>query len=145
MEEASNRRIRVFVLILLLVQNSSHALLTIYSRTLNEKFSTSEVVLVAELIKLFVSAYLSVGDGEQSGFIFWTSYISLLNILLCLTDAPGRGLSKLWWLAVKSQKILVLVFMYTIMNLLSYFVLDRIDASVYAVLGQVFILVFSLF
>ena len=41
------------------------------------------------------------------------------------------------WLALNSKKIIVLVILYSIANILSYYALARVDASVYTVLLQV--------
>ena len=110
--------IKPAVLVVLCVQNSSHALLTRYSQgILKESYSSTEVVLVGEIIKLLVSGYLSVTDSAE-------------------TDAVGKGLSKLYWLTKNSHKVIVLVILYSVANILSYYALARVDASVYTVCLQ---------
>lgn len=54
-----------------------------------------------------------------------------------LVDAVGSGFAKLFWLAWNCKKIIVLVFLYSIANILAYEALSRVDASVYTVLLQV--------
>lgn len=116
--EPSNHRIKITVLILLCCQNSSHALLARYSQgILKEQYSSTEVVLVGEVIKLVASGYFAMTDRAE-------------------TDAVGSGASKLFWLLVNAQKIIVLVILYSVANITSYYALARVDASVYTVLLQ---------
>ncbi len=53
------------------------------------------------------------------------------------TDNPGTGLGKLIWLLLNAKKIILLVVFYGAANLLTYFALARVEASVYAVVLQV--------
>lgn len=48
-----------------------------------------------------------------------------------------QGCSRLWFLALNSQKVVALVFMYSTMNVLTYYALARVNASIYTVLNQV--------
>ena len=60
--------IKTAVLILLCGQNAGHALLARYSQgILKEEYSTTEVVLVGEILKLFVSGYLAIVDRSETG------------------------------------------------------------------------------
>eukprot|EP01038_Epipyxis_sp_PR26KG_P011301 gene11301-15161_t len=116
--ESSNKTIKLSVLVLLCAQNASHALLARYSQgILKEDYSSTEVVLVAEIIKLVITAYLAVYDGAE-------------------TDAVGSGFYKLLWLLIHSRKIILLVVLYSVGNLLAYYSLARVDAAVYTVLLQ---------
>lgn len=111
--------IKFFVLLGLMVQNATHALLTRYSQgILKETYSSTEVVLVAEVIKLFVTGYFSVADKSGD------------------TDAQGKGLNKLIWLTMNSRKIILLVILYSTANILAFYALERVEASVYTVLSQ---------
>jgi hypothetical protein len=47
------------------------------------------------------------------------------------------GFSKLLWLLSHARKIIILVILYSFANILSYYALARVDASVYTVLLQV--------
>ena len=117
-DQRINYGIRTAVLVLLCCQNAGHALLARYSQgILKESYSSTEVVLVGEVIKLVASGYLAVVDRSE-------------------TDAAGSGLSKLLWLAMHSKQIIVLVILYSIANIMSYYALARVDASVYTVLLQ---------
>mmetsp|Transcript_20497 Transcript_20497/g.45611 ORF Transcript_20497/g.45611 Transcript_20497/m.45611 type:complete len:340 (-) Transcript_20497:8-1027(-) len=121
-EDSANAHIRFAVLVLLCCQNAGHALLTRYSRgVLKETYSSTEVVLVGEAIKFVVSGYLALMDRSE-------------------TDAQGSGLYKLIWLIINSRKVVVLVVLYAMSNLLSYYALARVDASAYTVLLQLKIL-----
>jgi solute carrier family 35 (UDP-sugar transporter), member A1/2/3 len=66
---------------------------------------------------MVVSGYLSINDTSD-------------------TDSQGKGSSKLLWLIINGKKVIVLVLLYSIANLLSYYALARVDASVYSVLLQ---------
>lgn len=117
-ESQHNFRIRWFVLIILCFQNSGHALLTRYSQgVLHEKYSSTEVVLVGEIIKLLFSLYLILVDNEES-------------------DALGVGLHKILWLILNARKVIILVVLYSVGNILSYYALARVDASAYTVCLQ---------
>ena len=110
--------IKMTVLILLMVQNASHALLTRYSQgILKERYSSTEVVLVGEFLKMIISGYLSIVDTSES-------------------DAQGKGSGKLLWLMIHGKKVIILVVLYSIANCMSYYALARVDASVYSVLLQ---------
>lgn len=110
--------IKLAVLILLCFQNAGHALMSRYSQgILKEVYSTSEVVLMGEILKLLFSAYCSVTDKTE-------------------TDAVGSGFTKLLWLALNSRKIIILVVMYMMTNMLAYYALARVEASVYTVILQ---------
>jgi hypothetical protein len=64
----ASTRIKFIVLILLCCQNAGHALLTRYSQgVLKESYSSGEVVLVCELLKLVVSGYLTLHDTAETG------------------------------------------------------------------------------
>ena len=63
-----NYGIRTAVLILLCCQNAGHALLARYSQgILKESYSSTEVVLAGEVIKLVASGYLAVIDRSETG------------------------------------------------------------------------------
>ncbi len=68
-------------------------------------------------MKLIFSGYLSITDKSE-------------------TDAVGVGFNKLLWLIVNSKKIIILVILYTIANILSYYALARVEAATYTVLLQ---------
>jgi UDP-sugar transporter A1/2/3 len=106
--------VKAMVLLCLMMQNAGHALLTRYASVLKLKYRSSEVVMVAELIKLVVSIYLAYN--------------------------PEKGFRRFIYLMFRSNKIIVLVILYGIGNLLSYFILSRVDASVYTVGSQLKIL-----
>ncbi len=59
------------------------------------------------------------------------------KIYIFFADVVGNGFSKLWYLIINAKNILVLVFLYGFANLLSYYALARVEASVYTVLLQV--------
>lgn len=112
--------LKLVVLIALAVQNASHALLSRYSKgILKETYDGSEVVFVAEIIKMIVAGCIACIDTSE-------------------TDAPGTGANKLMWLLslANAKKTIVLVVLYGVANLLTFFSLTYIEASLYSVLLQ---------
>ena len=72
-QNAASTSFRFAILVLLMVQNASHGLVAKYSTTvLNESYSSSELVLVSELIKLVVCSYLSLNDKTESGTFYFS-------------------------------------------------------------------------
>lgn len=63
--------------------------------------------------------------------------------MIITSDAVGTGFSKLIWLLINAKRIIVLVVLYSIANLLTYYALARVEASVYSVLLQAFSSEFS--
>jgi hypothetical protein len=101
--------VRAFVL-------PSHALLTRYSTSvLKEKYSSSEVVVMGELIKLTFSGLFTVFEMNDS----WTA-----------------SFFRLQYLIRKSHKVVVLAVLYLVGNILAYYALARVEASTYTVFLQ---------
>lgn len=117
--------IRNAVLATLLAQNAVYTLLRRYSQgILLEIYSSEEVLLVGEVIKLLVSAYMIARSTEP-----------------CDADCAGESsVSKLLWTARKSGKMLVLAMIYGLMNSLSFIAIRRIDAAAFTVCAQLKIL-----
>lgn len=63
-----------------------------------------------------------------------------IHLFLSVIDSSGNGYGKLLWLVTHSHKVIVLVVVYTVANILSYYALARVDASVYTVMLQLKIL-----
>lgn len=103
---------------------------------LKEVYSGSEVVLVAELIKLIFSGYLVVTDNQTTG----KPSHPLINHADQAVDSNRTGFSRLGWLLIHAHKVLVLVILYGVANILSYYALARVDAALYTVLLQLKIL-----
>lgn len=119
--------VRIGILVLLCMQNTSHALVTRYSQgMLKEKYSATEVVFVGEIIKLVFSGYFAFRSDDSE-----------INI--------GTGWRKLFWLITHSQSVVVLVVLYSIGNVMSYYALGKVEASVYTVLSQLKILTTAAF
>lgn len=96
---------------------------------LKETYSSTEVVLVGEIIKLTFSGYLAVVDRSETGKRI-PRFVWVLNIYFRRKkhvviaewppdqsmqhpkDASGSGFSKLLWLALHSRKIIILVILY---------------------------------
>lgn len=55
----------------------------------------------------------------------------------CVDSGP-HSFSRLLALLLNAQTVIVLVILYAVANLLSYYALARVDAAVYTVLLQVF-------
>lgn len=93
-----------------------HALLTRYSTSiLHESYSSSEVVIVGEFIKLLFSGTLAV---------------------LEMSEPMTARLFKLQALVMHSHKVLVLAALYMVGNILAYYALARVEASTYTVFLQ---------
>jgi hypothetical protein len=94
--------------------------MTRYSQgILHEKYSSSEVVMASEVIKLIFSTCMTV--AEMSG---------------PATESWGGVAFKLYTLLRNSHKVIVLAGLYMVGNMLSYFTLARVDASMYTVCQQ---------
>ena len=57
--------------------------------------------------------------------------------MVSFSNLANNGYLKLLWLIVHSKKIIVLVILYSIGNVLSYYALARVEAAVYTVTNQV--------
>ena len=101
------------VLLFMCMQTAGFSLVANLSRKINnEKYSAVEVTLVAEIIKLFISAFLSVKAGE------------------------GHCGKQMFDMIKNGRKMLVVVLLYLVSNLLSIYICGFIDASTFAVCEQ---------
>lgn len=112
--------LKTIILISLCLQNAGYTLLRKYS-TATENVSSKEILIVAEIIKIVVSIWLTVTDTEKS-------------------DAQGQGVNKLMWLVRNSGKMLVLAGIYGAMNILSFVALQYIGAGEFTICAQLKIL-----
>ena len=126
--KARPRMLQLGILLAVMLQNSSYALLRAYSRgTLKETYSSSSVLLAMEVTKLVVSAYMVVTSSEPS-------------------DVPsGSPLSKYAHLLRRSLKMAVPAIIYLAMNLLSFVALARIDAATFSIAAQLKVLTTAAF
>lgn len=123
-KEAPSMSTKFMVLVALAIQNAAHALLSRYSKgILKESYDGSEVVMVGEVLKMIVAGYIAYHDTSD-------------------TDAQGTGARKLTWLLSfgNAKKTIILVVLYGLANLLTYFSLTYIEASLYSVLLQLKVL-----
>lgn len=76
---------------------------------------------------------------QVSGVNFKTDFFAITEFILLFKDSTGtgNGFLRLWYLVIHAKNILWLVFLYGFANLLSYYALARVEASVYTVLLQV--------
>lgn len=121
------RTVKLVVLIVLCLQNAGAALLMRYSQAvLHEKYNATEVVLIGELMKVVFSAYYVLRTKEES-------------------NSPlGSGLMKLWWLTIHSKGIIVLVVLYSAANLLTFYALGKVEASLFSVLTQLKVCIYPI-
>lgn len=105
---------------------------------MKESYSGSEVVLVAELMKLVFSAILVLTEKHDSE----NNTINNPNVN---TSSTTHGLMRLFWLLIHAEKIIILVILYSVANILSYFALARVDAALYTVVLQLKILTTAAF
>ena len=101
------------------LQNTAYALARRYSRGhLRETYSTSSVLLVMELAKLWLSMGMIVYAGAPS-------------------DVPeGSAMSKYCFLIRHSQKMMVPAAVYLVMNILGFVALGHIDAATFSIIAQ---------
>ena len=106
-------------------------------------------------MKMLVSGALAVFEKSEAGLSYCfirlpslLSYCSIRFFLLFYSvnsiadSSPSENGStspffRLLFLLISAEKVLVLVLLYSISNLLSYYALARVDAAVYTVLLQV--------
>lgn len=101
------------VLFFMCMQTAGFSLVANLSRKINnEKYSAVEVTLVAELIKLVISGYLSIKAGE------------------------GHCGSQIFDMLKNGKKMIIVVIFYLASNLLSIYICGFIDASTFAVCEQ---------
>lgn len=95
------------------MQTAGFSLVANLSRKINkEKYSAVEVTLIAEIIKLFISAYLSISNGE------------------------GPWHRQIFNMIKSGKKMILVVLLYLASNLLSIYICGFIDASTFAVCEQ---------
>jgi len=118
----------VIILLALCFQNAGHALLTRFSRgVLKEQYNSTELVIVAEFIKLIFSGVLFLREPQP-------------------VDGPRHSMcTRLLYLLLSSSNIIVLVVIYAVSNILVYYALARVDASLYTVISQLKILTTAMF
>eukprot|EP01134_Creolimax_fragrantissima_P001648 CFRG1648T1 len=119
-ELSSSTSLKLLLLVLLLAQNTSYALMRRYSQgVLKETATPSSILLMGELIKLLISL----------------TYISYSPQLA--TAAPDTAQkSPVVWILQTSGPMVVPAAVYLIMNMLSYVALERIDAGLFTVFAQ---------
>ena len=118
-----SRSARLLLVGLLCLQNALYSLLRRYSQgVLKETWNPSSTLLFGEFVKLVVATIM-------------------------FTREPGNTLAGLPALLRWRQayKMFVPAFIYFVMNLLSFYALQRIDAGVFTVLGQLKILTTAVF
>mmetsp|Transcript_8692 Transcript_8692/g.12458 ORF Transcript_8692/g.12458 Transcript_8692/m.12458 type:complete len:378 (+) Transcript_8692:156-1289(+) len=110
---------KLFVLVLLCMQNTMFTVLRRYSQgVLKEVYSKYEVLLVGELIKFVYSAYKIASELSQG----------------------EKAIPKLRYLLKRSTKMAVLACIYGAMNILSFVALRNISAGMFTVFAQLKIL-----
>jgi solute carrier family 35 (UDP-sugar transporter), member A1/2/3 len=120
MNSSNKLSLRSAILIGVCLQNAGYTLVRKYS-TQTENVSSSEVLLVAEAIKLLIATWLTVTSTENS-------------------DAQGTGIDKLKWLLLNSKKMFILAGIYGAMNILSFVALKHIGAGEFTICAQLKIL-----
>jgi len=113
------------ILIALCLQNAGYTLLRKYS-TKYEQISSKEILLVAEILKMIFSCY----------YVMKQSYAPEDF----KSDAQGSGFGRIQWLLMNSKKMLVLAFIYGVMNILSFVSLQYIGAGEFTICAQLKIL-----
>mmetsp|Transcript_18962 Transcript_18962/g.34231 ORF Transcript_18962/g.34231 Transcript_18962/m.34231 type:complete len:363 (+) Transcript_18962:112-1200(+) len=119
------QHLKYFLLLSLLLQNTSYVLTLRYSQgVLKESYSIEECLLLGEWLKMAVALVVVLREHSPS---------------------DAHGCRKVWWVIRNSQKMLVLAIVYLLQNILSYTALRHIDAAAFTVLGQLKILTTAAF
>ena len=126
--------IKFGVLCGLCLQNSLHALLTRYSRSvLNENWSEYEAVMMAELLKFIIASYLTIIDTD-------TDANTNININTNINSISNKkGLYRILWLIWNGKKVIVLVLGYVISNIFVYTVLGQLKLFTTAAFSMCFL------
>jgi UDP-sugar transporter A1/2/3 len=110
--------IRIVVLLILCLQNSLYTVIRRFSIGVRqEQYSKYEVLLVGEIIKMIVSAYMVMRNDKKT------------------TDVAGVK-QRLGYLISTSQKMVGLALLYGAMNILSLVSLKNIGAGMFTIFAQ---------
>lgn len=112
---------KIIILVTMCVQSAVYTVGRKHS-VRHENVSSSEILLVAEILKLVVSAGIS-----------WTGDPSV-------SDAQGEGLQRLIWLILHSRKMIIVSAAYAAMNILSFVALMYIGSGEFIIIAQLKIL-----
>jgi UDP-sugar transporter A1/2/3 len=114
-----SRFLQLTLLVAVMLQNTSYALLRRYSRAeLKETYSSSSALLTMELVKLVLSMQQVAYGGHPS-------------------DVPdSSAVRKYVWLLCHSWKMLVPAAIYLIMNILGFLALAHLDAATFSIVAQ---------
>jgi hypothetical protein len=133
---------RLFVLVVLSLQNSLFTVLRRYSQgVLKENYSKYELLLVGEVVKIIVSAYM-IQQCMQAAV--GNDGISLDGTELHAVSTQ-KVMERIQYVTWKSGKMVGLAFIYGAMNILSFVSLRNIGAGMFTIFAQCKILTTALF
>lgn len=132
---------KVFVLLVLCLQNSMFTVLRRYSQgVLKELYSKYEVLLLGEVIKMVFSAYMIAGEIQLQ---------QKQKQQLGPTEKAASASSSFWeriqYLCWSGRKMVVLALIYGAMNILSFVSLRNIGAGMFTIIAQCKILTTATF
>ena len=114
--------IRILVLVVLILQNSTHTLLLRYIRGVRkEHFNTSTAVILSELLKMVLSVFMVQKEDPSMGTNGWQNLI------------------------LSSFPMFVPAFLYFFQNLLQFVALSTLDSATFAVLIQLKLVTSAIF
>ena len=125
-------RLKYMSLVLLVVQNSAHALLIRYSRTrATPPYLASTTVVVGEVIKLLLSLFMVLRENSEVG--------------RSGSSRIGSGLEVVRMLLATSLRTMVPAALYALQNNLIFVALSNLDAATFQVMYQSKIITTALF
>jgi hypothetical protein len=135
---------RLFVLVILSLQNSMFTVLRRYSQgVLKEDYSKYELLLVGEVIKIIVSAYMIQQGMRMNATI--TADGSALEGQHVMIGSRQKVIERIQYVTWKSGKMVGLAFIYGAMNILSFVSLRNIGAGMFTIFAQCKIFTTALF
>jgi hypothetical protein len=151
--------IKFLVLVILSLQNSLFTVLRRYSQgVLKEVYSKYEVLMVGEIIKIIVSAYMIHRQMDEAAAAGVSSNSSSSSVpfassengdQIAATRPPQHNLDFLWqrlrFLIRHSGKMAGLALIYGAMNILSFVALRNIGAGLFTIFAQCKIFTTALF
>ena len=103
--------------------------MNVSKKVLHESYSNTEVLLVAEVVKLLVSGLLVINSAGHSPSSIGAVHMSDGTI-------ETWNLKRLLLLLLRGRKLIVLVVLYSISNIIPFFAIGQIGAAAFTVVMQ---------
>ncbi len=133
---------------LLCIQNSAHSLTLRYSRgVLKERYNMSVAIVMMELVKVLACAFII-----KSGIAKWLEGPTDIEAASTTSSSSSAGVEldalgnvRLWQLLKSEPRMVVPALLYFVQNIITFYALENLEASTYAVLGQTKLITSALF